>query len=209
MADKKYEKTQKRKSGLSRRGFLKVSGAGAITTSLVPPLMEALPHQASVAGPGSLQIELNINGRRRSVEIEPRVTLLDALRNRLDITGAKKVCDRASCGACTIIVDGQVVYGCSVLAIEVQGSKIETVESFANAGRLHPVQEAFVENDALQCGFCTPGFVVASKALLDQTPNPTREEVMRGLSGNLCRCGTYVGVAEAVLATAAGGGTNG
>ena len=156
-----------------------------------------------------MSIRLNINGRPRSLEVEPRVTLLDALRNRLDLTGAKKVCDRASCGACTVTMDGQAVYACSVLAIEAQGHRIETVESLASGDRLHPVQEAFVEHDAQQCGFCTPGFVVASKALLDRNPNPTREEVLRGLSGNLCRCGTYVGVVAAVLDAAPGGGTNG
>ena len=209
MADMKDENTPKLKAGLSRRGFLKVTGAGAITTGLVPPLLEAFPQQTAVAGPGTVSIRLNINGRTRSLEVEPRVTLLDALRNRLDLTGAKKVCDRASCGACTVIMDGQAVYACSVLAIEAQGHRIETVESLASGPRLHPVQEAFVENDAQQCGFCTPGFVVASKALLDRNPNPTREEVLRGLSGNLCRCGTYVGIAQAVLEAAPGGGTNG
>lgn len=209
MTDKQEGSIPKLKGALSRRGFLKVSGAGAIGTSLVPPLMGTLAQQTEMAGPGIVTIRLNINGMERSLKVEPRVTLLDALRNRLDLTGAKKVCDRASCGACTVIVDGQAVYACSVLAIELQGSRIETVESLDREGRLHPVQEAFVENDAQQCGFCTPGFVVASKALLDRNPSPTREEVLHGLSGNICRCGTYVGVARAVLDAAKVGGTNG
>jgi len=209
MADKKDENTLKLKAGLSRRGFLKVTGAGAITTGLVPPLLEAFPQQTAVVGPGTVSIRLDINSQTRSLKVEPRVTLLDALRNWLDLTGAKKVCDRASCGACTVTMDGQAVYACSVLAIEAQGHRVETVESLARGTHLHPVQEAFIENDGQQCGFCTPGLVVASKALLDRNPNPTREEVLKGLSGNLCRCGTYVGVAQAVLDAAPGGGTNG
>jgi len=131
--------------------------------------------------------------------VEPRVTLLDALRDRLDLTGAKKVCDRGTCGSCTVIMDGDPVYSCNVLAVEAQGKAITTVEGLGSPEKLHPMQAAFVNNDAQQCGFCTPGFVVACKAFLDKHPNPTREQVERGLGGNLCRCGTYVGVTQAVL----------
>lgn len=210
MADKKDEKHSKSRPGMSRRGFFKGVGAGVITTSLVPPLLKAVP-PPPVVGPGAVAMKLNINGRERSVTLEPRVTLLDALRNHLDLTGAKKVCDRATCGACTVIIDGRVVYACSVLAIEAQGHKIETVEGLSSGPQLHPVQAAFVANDAQQCGFCTPGFVMACKGFLDNNPNPTREQVLRGLGGNLCRCGTYVGVAQAILdaAAAKGGRANG
>jgi xanthine dehydrogenase YagT iron-sulfur-binding subunit len=140
------------------------------------------------------------------VNVETRVTLLDALRNHLDLTGAKKVCDRGVCGACTVIMDGRVVYSCSVLAVEAQGRRIETVEGLSSGTQLHPVQAAFVTHDAQQCGFCTPGFVVAMKGFLDTNPKPTREQALRGLSGNLCRCGTYVGVTAAVMSLAGEGG---
>src|SRR5262249_735807 len=148
-------------------------------------------------------IDLTINGQRKSVKIEPRVTLLEALRDTLDYTGCKKVCDRATCGACTVILDGSPVYSCSVFAIEAQGKSIQTVEGLGGADGLHPIQAAFVENDAQQCGFCTSGFVMAIKALLDKHPNPTAAEMRMGLGGNLCRCGTYVGMRKAVTQAAA------
>jgi xanthine dehydrogenase YagT iron-sulfur-binding subunit len=144
----------------------------------------------------------SVNGKTMKASLEPRVTLLDALRDTFDLTGAKRICDRAECGACTVMIDDRAVYACSVLAIEAQGKKITTVESLAEGGKLHPVQQAFVDNDASQCGFCTPGFVMACKALLDQHPNPTAEELQRGLSGNLCRCGTYQGIRGAMAQVA-------
>ena len=150
-------------------------------------------------GPGPVPISLKINGQVQKLELEPRVTLLDALRNHLDLTGAKKVCDRATCGACTVILDGKPVYACTVLAIEAQGREITTIEGLAPEGGMHPVMTAFVENDAQQCGFCTPGFVVACKAFLEKHPNPTLDDVKKGLGGNLCRCGTYMGVMRAAL----------
>jgi xanthine dehydrogenase YagT iron-sulfur-binding subunit len=127
---------------------------------------------------------------------------LDALRNHLDLTGAKKVCDRATCGACTVMVSGKVVYGCSVLAIDAQGKDIQTIEGLSSGTRLHPVSQAFVNHDGQQCGYCTPGFVMAAKGFLDRNPNPTYDQVKQGLGGNLCRCGTYVGVRQAVLEAA-------
>jgi xanthine dehydrogenase YagT iron-sulfur-binding subunit len=127
--------------------------------------------------------------------------LLDALRNHLELTGAKRVCDRATCGACTVILNGKSVYSCTVLAIDAQGKDIQTIEGIS-AVKPHPVSEAFVNNDGQQCGYCTPGFVMAAKAFLDHNPNPSYEEVKEGLCGNLCRCGTYVGVRQAVLEAA-------
>ena len=124
--------------------------------------------------------------------------MLDALRDQLDITGAKRVCDRGECGSCTVLLDKRPVYACSILAIEAQGQAIATVESFMQGETLHPIQQAFVDNDASQCGFCTPGFVVAFKAFVDQHPNATPDEIRRGLSGNLCRCGTYHGIQLAI-----------
>jgi xanthine dehydrogenase YagT iron-sulfur-binding subunit len=132
-------------------------------------------------------------------------TLLEVLRDRLDMTGTKLVCDRGSCGACTVILDGQPVNACLTLAVDAHASVVETVEGLAQDGRLHPVQQAFIEEDALQCGFCTPGFVVSGTALLAKNPNPTLDEIKDGLAGNLCRCGTYSRIFEAVQKTAGRG----
>src|SRR5215471_2797061 len=190
--------------GVSRRNFLK-STSLALTIPLVAGgenEVKAAGADVPILGPGNVNITLDINGAPKQVSVEPRVTLLDALRIDLDITGAKRVCDRATCGACTMIVDGKPVYSCTVLAIEAQGKSITTVEGLMTGDNLHPVQQAFIDNDAQQCGFCTPGFVVASKAFLDKHPNPTPEEVQRGLGGNLCRCGTYMGIRAAVLQAA-------
>jgi xanthine dehydrogenase YagT iron-sulfur-binding subunit len=151
---------------------------------------------------------LRINGKTHSVRLEPRVTLIDALRNYLDHTGAKKVCDRATCGSCTVIVDGDPLYSCTMLAIEAQGRDIQTVEGLASGDRLHPVQANFVKHDAQQCGFCTPGFVMAATALVSKNPRPSPEELEQGLCGNICRCGTYAGMRPAV-AEAAGQGRGG
>lgn len=186
--------------GLSRRDLFRRASVAVPAGILVADLKEARAADGPpVAGPGKAAIKLNINGKTHNVELEPRVTLLDALRNHLDLTGAKKVCDRGTCGACTVILDGNPVYSCSVLAIEAQGHTITTVEGLGSPEQMHAVQAAFVANDAQQCGFCTPGFVVACKAFLDKHPNPTREQVLHGLGGNLCRCGTYQGVTQAVL----------
>ena len=191
------------KEGISRRNFLKVSGI-SLTVPLVlgPRLVRAGGADVKVFGPGKVPVTLTINGKAMKAEVEPRVTLLEALRNELDVTGAKRVCDRATCGACTVIVDGKPAYSCTVLAIEAQGKPITTVEGLMQGDKLHPVQQAFVDNDAQQCGFCTPGFVVACKAFLDKHPNPTPEQIQKGLGGNLCRCGTYIGVRAAVLQAA-------
>lgn len=182
-------------SGVSRRDFLKIS---SISAAAVPVLGTRVVHAAGTPvklyGPGKVPVELTVNGKKYSVQLEPRVTLLDALRDQLDLTGAKRVCDRAECGSCTVIMDGKAVYACAVLAIEAQGKPITTVESFMDGDNLHRIQQAFVDNDASQCGFCTPGFVVAFKAFLDKHPNATPEEIRRGLRGNLCRCGTYHGL---------------
>src|SRR5690606_13887387 len=135
-------------------------------------------------GPGKVPVTLTINGKAHKLEVEPRVTLLDALRNRLDLTGAKKVCDRGTCGACTVILDGHAVYACSVVAVEAEGASITTVEGVGSPESLATIQEKFIEHDGLQCGFCTPGFVVACKDFLDHHPGATLEDVRNGLGGN-------------------------
>ena len=175
-----------------------VSGlATAVTTVAVPDA--AAQTGPSVVGPGDVPVALTVNGKRVDLKIEPRVTLLDAIRNRADLTGSKRVCDRGTCGACTMIVDGRTVYACSTLAIEVQGKQIRTVDGLSTGTTLHPVQQAFCDVDALMCGFCTPGFVVATVAVLEKYPNATREQISKGLDGNICRCGTFVRIMEAAL----------
>ena len=196
--------------GISRRDFFKSGTTGALTTGILGQgqMLGESAATTEILGPGKVRLELSINGKIRTVSVEPRVTLLDALRNELDLTGSKKVCDRATCGACTVLLDGKVVYACAILAIEAQGRQIETIEGLGSAEELHPLQKSFVENDAQQCGFCTPGFVLASKALLDRNPNPSPDEITKGLGGNLCRCGTYVGVRKTVSDCAEKGGCN-
>jgi xanthine dehydrogenase YagT iron-sulfur-binding subunit len=187
-------------SGLSRRGFLKGIGVGTVATGLLSPAsLKAAAAREGVVGPEEVSLTLRINGKPRTLNAEPRVTLLDALRNRLDLTGAKKVCDRGTCGACTVIVDGKPVYSCSMLAIEAEGREITTVEGLGTPTQMNAVQKAFVEHDAQQCGFCTPGFVVASTAFVRKHPNASLDDVRRGLGGNLCRCGTYAGMMLAVV----------
>jgi xanthine dehydrogenase YagT iron-sulfur-binding subunit len=161
---------------------------------------EATAAPANVTGPGAVPITLNINGKPVNLTVEPRVTLLDAMRNyQGELTGAKKVCDRGTCGACTVIMGGKSVYSCTVLAIDAQGKKIDTIEGMpAN----NPISNAWVNNDGQQCGYCTPGFVMAAKGFLAENPNPTPEDVKHGFGGNLCRCGTYMGIRKAVLEAA-------
>jgi xanthine dehydrogenase YagT iron-sulfur-binding subunit len=191
-------------SGVSRRDFLKISGISvALPLVAGPQAILAAGQQVPVLGPGKVAMEFTINGETCKASLEPRVTLLDALRDQFDFTGAKRVCDRGECGACTVLMDNKPIYACSVLAIEAQNKPIITVESLMQAGKLHPIQQAFVDHDASQCGFCTPGFVVACKALLDRHAHPTPEEVRHGLSGNFCRCGTYDGIRNAVAQAAA------
>ncbi|HUI83309.1 MAG TPA: (2Fe-2S)-binding protein [Candidatus Binatia bacterium] len=182
-------------SGLSRRDFMKLSGLGiGMPLVLGPTVVRAAGEDVVVHGPGKLPISLDVNGRKLSAELEPRVTLLDALRDNFNLTGAKRVCDRGECGTCTVLLEGKPVYACMVLAIDAQGKKITTIEGLAEGDALTPVMQAFVDHDAQQCGFCTPGFVVATTHFLQQHPNPTADDIRRGLSGNFCRCGTYDGI---------------
>ncbi len=143
-----------------------------------------------------------VNGRTYEALIEPRMTLLEVLRDKLDLTGTKLSCGEGECGACTVLIDGKAVLSCVTLAITAREKDIITIEGLAKGATLHPIQKAFVDHGAIQCGFCTPGMIMAAKALLDENPNPTRQEVKEGLGGNLCRCTGYVKIADAVLAAA-------
>jgi aerobic-type carbon monoxide dehydrogenase small subunit (CoxS/CutS family) len=185
--------------GFSRRTFLKTVGLGAAATGFVGAAGEdARAAQPTILGPDPVPLSLTVNGRVQTITVEPRVTLLRALRNHLGLTGAKEVCERGACGGCTVLLDGAPICACLLLAVDAVGHEITTVEGLGAPDQLSPVQAAFVECDALQCGFCTPGFVVASTALLRQNPHPSLEEIKAGLAGNLCRCGTYGRIFEAV-----------
>ena len=181
---------------VTRRGFLKSVGVGAAATGLIGAAPR--PAQAEILGPDAVPLSLTVNGTIHTLAVEPRVTLLRALRNHLGLTGAKEACEHGACGACTVLLDGDPVCSCMLLAADAVGHEITTVEGVGTPDKLSPVQAAFVEADALQCGFCTPGFVVASTALLRTHPNPSLEEIKAGLAGNLCRCGTYTRIFEAV-----------
>jgi len=148
------------------------------------------------------EIQLKINGESYDVSVKPNETLLDVLRDKLDLTGTKKGCDTGQCGACTVVLDGKPVNSCLVLAVEAQGKDLLTIEGLASNGQLHPLQTAFVEEGAVQCGYCTPGMILSAKALLDENPTPTEEEVKQAIAGNLCRCTGYVKIVKGILAAA-------
>ncbi|MXZ39699.1 MAG: (2Fe-2S)-binding protein [Holophagales bacterium] len=206
-----------KRSGFSRRSFLRGGAAGALSGGLTTGLLTGETASAAAAtdpeatetlGPGPVEIELEVNGATRRLAVEPRVTLLDGLRDRLDVTGPKRVCDRGTCGACTVLEDGRPIYACSRLMIESAGRSITTVEGLGSPDAMHDVQQAFVDHDAQQCGYCTPGFVVATAALLTRNAAPSEPEIEAGLGGNFCRCGTYKGI-RAVVAGGKGGGVSG
>jgi xanthine dehydrogenase YagT iron-sulfur-binding subunit len=197
--------------GVSRRGFIQTLGLAGMTAGLPAQGLlgeaaaaEAAPRQDG-QGPGAVPVTLRVNGHPVDLKVEPRVTLLDALRDHLKLgpdqdglTGSKRACDRGSCGACTMIVDGRTVYSCTTLAIEAQGREIRTVEGLSTDGTLHPLQEEFIACDGMMCGFCTPGFIMAGAACLEKHSNPSRDEIRRCLDGNICRCGTQPRALEAV-----------
>jgi xanthine dehydrogenase YagT iron-sulfur-binding subunit len=199
---KKSSPSSSPSAGVSRRDFLKISGVSAAVPLVSEVSALATADEVKELGPGKVPVTLSVNGKKLNAQLEPRVTLLDALRDKFELTGAKRVCDRGTCGACTVLMDDKPVYSCSVLAIDAQGREITTIESLGEPGKLHPIQQAFVDHDAQQCGFCTPGFVMATKAFLERNPNPTLEEIKHGLGGNFCRCGTYAGMREAVMQAA-------
>lgn len=192
----------------TRRGFLKGAGlgAGAVATGVMTATetLQAAGQKGEIRGPGELAITLQVNGRRHRLQVEPRITLLDALRDRMGVTGPKKVCDRGECGACTVLLEGRPVYACMNLAADVASRNlpIETVENLGTPERLNVLQQEWVRHDASQCGFCTSGFMMAATALLRDTPHPSPEQVREQLSGNLCRCGTYPKIFAAVEAAA-------
>jgi xanthine dehydrogenase YagT iron-sulfur-binding subunit len=194
---------------LSRRSFLRDSvfttaGLTVIeaASTIIGQAKAAQSSGAPMAGPEPVPVALKINGVTRTLEVEPRMTLAEALRGPLGLTGTKIACDRGACSACSVWLDGVTVCSCMMLAIEVGARSVTTIEGLANGGQLHPVQAAFIEHDALQCGYCTPGMVMSCAALLERTPDPTAEDVQAAISGHYCRCGVYPHVVAATLAAA-------
>jgi xanthine dehydrogenase YagT iron-sulfur-binding subunit len=197
MENDKEEKDSLRAKGVTRRGFLQLMGAGA-AASVTAGTSAAQP-KAEVITPGEMnRVTLQINGRRHRLLIEPRWSLLYVIRERLGLTGTKVGCERGECGACTVLINGQPRYACLILAAEAEEMEITTLEGLMIGEDLGPVQQAFVENDAFQCGYCTPGQIMTAEGLLRANPNPSIEEIRRGMSGNLCRCGTYPNIFKAV-----------
>jgi aerobic-type carbon monoxide dehydrogenase small subunit (CoxS/CutS family) len=191
---------------LSRRSFIKTFGTSAAVAataqvSAVAAELEKV-NKEKLIGPDAVPITLNVNGKPLKLTLEPRVTLLEALRNHSPLTGSKEVCDRATCGACTVLIDDKPVYSCSMLALDAQGTAITTIEGLSQDGKLSKVQEAFVDADALMCGYCTPGFIMSVSALLKQKPHPTAADVKHFCAGNLCRCGTYPRILQAAMKAA-------
>jgi carbon-monoxide dehydrogenase small subunit/xanthine dehydrogenase YagT iron-sulfur-binding subunit len=199
--------SNKSKKGISRRGFLRGAGLTTAGSVVLNTGVLAFDGQASFAkgkllGEGVVEIKMKVNGRMRTLAVEPRTTLADALRDHLGLTGTKVVCDRGSCSACTIFLDGKPVNSCMTMALDVGDQEVTTIEGIAKDDDLHPVQEAFIEHDATQCGYCTPGMVMTCVHLLDHNPNPDLKDVKHATRGNLCRCGTYPHVFKATLAAA-------
>jgi len=189
---------------ISRRAFLKGMGTSAIATSIATAPL-SLPSNAEAALPLAVKeawIQVNVNDKIHRLKVKSHWTLLEVLRKEIGLTGTKKFCDRGSCGACTVIMDGKAVYACSRLAIEADNKKILTIEGLLQGEKLHPIQEAFLEHDGMQCGFCTPGQIMSVKALLDKNPRPTQEDIKEGLSGNICRCSAYPKILKSAMAAA-------
>ncbi|UCF21364.1 MAG: (2Fe-2S)-binding protein [Gemmatimonadota bacterium] len=184
-------------SGISRRNFIGTLGAGALGAAVAGP-GTATTQEAQSAADGHLVVALRVNGRQVRAAIEPRHTLLEVLRDQLELTGTKPGCARGECGACSVLMDGVPRYSCMTLAAEADGHEITTVEGVMQGEELGHVQQAFVEHDAFQCGYCTPGQVMAAEGLLRRSPNPSIEEIQEGMSGNLCRCGAYAHIFKAV-----------
>lgn len=195
---------KKTPGGVSRRDFIKGMGTGALGTAVLPPLLgqTIATRKGRIPVYDRKTIVLTVNGKKVSLEVEANETLLEVLREKLDLTGAKRVCDRGECGGCTVHLDGAPVYACMVLAIRADGRAVKTVEGLAEGDKLHPVQEAFIHEDGYQCGFCTSGFLMTTSAFLEKNPAPSLDEIKQALSGNLCRCGNYAKIYGAVDAAA-------
>lgn len=197
-------KDKTKKGDLSRRQFMKRMGAGVASGYVISPTLLAAPAlslgQEEEMEPNLRELTLTVNGKKVRVRVEPRTTLAELVREHLHLTGTKIVCNAAECGNCTVLLDGKAVYACHTLALDAAGKEVTTIEGLLSGEELHPVQKAFHEQDGYQCGFCTPGQIMAAYAILLQNPNPTREQVLKGMSGNICRCAAYPKIIDSVLA---------
>jgi xanthine dehydrogenase YagT iron-sulfur-binding subunit len=201
--DKKDSENKTPSQGLTRRGFLTTLGTGAVTLAISDKIHATPAADAEMTERGEMtKLVLHINDRKYRLLVEPRWSLLYVLREQLGLTGTKVGCERGECGTCTVLIDGVPRYACMTLAVEAEGTKITTLEGLMKGEELGPVQQAFVEQDAFQCGYCTPGQIMAVEGLLRKTPHPTTEEIRHGMSGNLCRCGTYKHIVNAAKSAA-------
>lgn len=196
-----------KKSGFSRRKFLKGMGTGVVGSyAVVPGLKNILPPNTTELMEDISDKELlsfKVNGKAFKIYIEPQLTLVQVLREKLDLTGTKVVCNHGECGGCTVLLDNKAVYSCHTLALDANGKEVITIEGLLSGEKLHPVQQAFVEHDGLQCGFCTPGQIMAAQAILLKHPEPSEDDITEGMSGNLCRCAAYPNILKSVKAAAA------
>lgn len=194
-----------KKDGISRRNFLKGVGTGVVGGYLAPKvnaLNKVLPAEINEYDERKVLLQFSVNGKKHRLEIFPSSTLAEVLRNDLELMGTKIVCNQGECGGCTVLLDKKAVYSCHMLAVEAEGKEVTTIEGLGDGNDLHPVQQAFVDHDGLQCGFCTPGQIMAAEALLIEKPKPTRDEVLDAMSGNICRCSAYPKIIDSVLAAA-------
>lgn len=203
MADDRLPPNNTPHRGVSRRSFMKTVGASSAAAALQAhneaQAQQPTDAEPTILGPGPIDVSLTVNDKPVTTTVEPDTSLLDLLRLNLNLTGPKEICDRGSCGGCSVILDGKLVCSCLTPAADAHGASVTTVEGIADADNLDPVQEAFIRHDGLQCGYCTPGFIVASRALLDQNPKPSLDEIKHGLCGNFCRCAAYANIYNAVL----------
>ncbi|MBN1153595.1 2Fe-2S iron-sulfur cluster binding domain-containing protein [candidate division KSB1 bacterium] len=191
---------ESQKKGLSRRKFIQGVGTGVIGSAVLPHVIKA-QHETRAADEdttGQL-LDVKVNGKRYRVEIDPQTTLAEFLRDELNLTGTKIICNQGECGGCTVLLNDKAVYSCHMLALDANGKEVVTIEGLMNGEVIHPLQKAFLEKDGYQCGFCTPGQIMAAYALLKENPHPTKEEVMFNMSGNICRCGAYPKIVDSVL----------
>ncbi len=196
----------KKSTGLSRRQFISRAGTGAVGSVVLfqncvseNENEKTGEEQRKFKLMGTNSLSLTVNGKKISTKVNENTTLVELLRDRLDLTGTKVACNSGECGSCSVLLEGEIIYSCHMLALDAEGKSVTTIEGLMDGEKLHPVQEAFVEEDGLQCGFCTPGQVMAAVSLLQKNPSPTKTEVMDGMAGNICRCGAYPKIIDSVL----------
>ncbi|MBD3225293.1 MAG: 2Fe-2S iron-sulfur cluster binding domain-containing protein [Caldithrix sp.] len=198
-------KNKKNSRSMSRRDFMKGFGSGVVGGSIMLQTLHAAPPPTTGTfkdESNRVELTLKVNGKLVQTKITPHTTLIELIRDKLALTGTKVVCNHGECGACTVLLDGRAVYSCHMLALDAHGKEVITVEGLMQGEELHPLQEAFIEKDGMQCGFCTPGQIMAAQGLLNEHPHPNREQILKGMSGNICRCSAYPKIADSVVAAA-------